>query len=125
MAYRWRTSQENHIAAAGSIAAAVSHARQIAGRALIEVEVENLDELRQALATDVDRIMLDNFDLDVMRRAVELTRSGGKRIELEASGNMNLETIRPVENRRRLHRSWAHESVSDRFAMPSRCNDCR
>ncbi len=89
--------KENHIAAAGSIAAAVKQAREKAGQALVEVEVESLEELRQALATDVDRIMLDNFELDVMCQAVELTRNyGGKRIELEASGNMSLQTVRPV-----------------------------
>ena len=88
--------KENHIAAAGSIAAAVNKARQIAGKALIEVEVENLDELKQALATDVDRVMLDNFDLNQMREAVALVRSCGTRIELEGSGNVTLATIRQI-----------------------------
>jgi nicotinate-nucleotide pyrophosphorylase (carboxylating) len=88
--------KENHIAAAGSIAAAVGQARKVAPKALIEVEVENLDELQQALATDVDRIMLDNFDLAQMREAVALTRRSSSRIELEASGNVTLETIRPI-----------------------------
>ncbi len=91
--------KENHIAAAGSIAAAVSHARQIAGKALIEVEVENLDELKQALATDVDRVMLDNFDLEQMREAVALTRDADRssgRVELEASGNVTLATLREI-----------------------------
>ncbi|HEY8537318.1 MAG TPA: carboxylating nicotinate-nucleotide diphosphorylase [Steroidobacteraceae bacterium] len=88
--------KENHIAAAGSLAAAVQRAREVAGSALVEVEVENLDELRQALASDVDRIMLDNFTLDEMREAVALTRSSGKKVELEASGNVTLETIRDI-----------------------------
>jgi nicotinate-nucleotide pyrophosphorylase (carboxylating) len=88
--------KENHIAAAGSIAAAVGRARELAGKRLIEVEVESLDELRQALATDVDRIMLDNFDLAQMREAVAVTRSSGTRIELEGSGNVTLATIREV-----------------------------
>jgi nicotinate-nucleotide pyrophosphorylase (carboxylating) len=88
--------KENHIAAAGSIAAAVSRAREVAGKALIEVEVETLDELRQALATDVDRIMLDNFDLGQLREAVALTRASGTRIALEGSGNVTLATIREV-----------------------------
>jgi nicotinate-nucleotide pyrophosphorylase (carboxylating) len=88
--------KENHIAAAGSIAAAVQRAREVAGAALVEVEVENLEELRQALAADVDRIMLDNFGLEEMRQAVALTRSSGKQIELEASGNVTLETIRGI-----------------------------
>lgn len=88
--------KENHIAAAGSIAAAVDKARQLAGKALVEVEVENLDELRQALATDVDRVMLDNFDLKQMREAVALVRNSATRIELEASGNVTLATIREI-----------------------------
>lgn len=88
--------KENHIAAAGSIAAAVAQARQLAGKALIEVEVENMDELRQALATDVDRVMLDNFDLTQLREAVALTRQSGTRIELEASGNVTLTTLRQI-----------------------------
>jgi nicotinate-nucleotide pyrophosphorylase (carboxylating) len=88
--------KENHIAAAGSIAAAVRSARAVAGQALIEVEVENLNELKQALATDVDRIMLDNFGLAQMREAVALTRDSHSRIELEASGNVTLQTIRPI-----------------------------
>lgn len=88
--------KENHIAAAGSIAAAVSQARQIAGKVVIEVEVETIDELRQALATDVDRIMLDNFSSADMREAVALVRSSGSRVELEASGNVTLETIRAI-----------------------------
>lgn len=88
--------KENHIAAAGSIAAAVSHARRIAGKVVIEVEVESIEELQQALATDVDRIMLDNFELAQMREAVTLTRNSGKHIELEASGNVTLATIRAI-----------------------------
>lgn len=88
--------KENHIAAAGSIEAAVRSARAVAGQALIEVEVENLNELKQALATDVDRIMLDNFGLAQMREAVALTRDSHSRIELEASGNVTLQTIRPI-----------------------------
>ena len=88
--------KENHIAAAGSIAAAVAHARKAAGKAIVEVEVENLDELRQALATDIDRVLLDNFSLDLLRQAVALTRSSSSRVELEASGNVSLETIRSI-----------------------------
>ncbi len=58
--------------------------------------MENLNELKQALATDVDRIMLDNFGLAQMREAVALTRDSHSRIELEASGNVTLQTIRPI-----------------------------
>ncbi len=85
--------KENHIAAAGSIAASVAQARAIAGKAVVEVEVENLDELNQALATDIDRVLLDNFTLEQLREAVRLTRATSRRVELEASGNVSLQTI--------------------------------
>lgn len=89
--------KENHIAAAGSIHAAVQAARDIGAKVLVEVEVENLDELQQALDAKVDRVLLDNFSLDQLRSAVSLARSHFNRgIELEASGNMTLETLRPV-----------------------------
>jgi nicotinate-nucleotide pyrophosphorylase (carboxylating) len=57
---------------------------------LLEVEVENLDELAQAIAADVDRIMLDNFTPEDMREAVRITAG---RIPLEVSGNVDLDTI--------------------------------
>lgn len=89
--------KENHIAAAGSIAAAVAAARKLNDRVMLEVEVENFDELNQALDAGVDRILLDNFSLDDMRRAVSLTRAHrNARVELEASGNMALEGLRTV-----------------------------
>jgi len=89
--------KENHIISAGSIAAAVSQARKLAGTRMVEVEVENLDELQQALTTDIDRILLDNFTLTDMAQAVNINSARtGKKIELEASGNMTLQTIRPV-----------------------------
>ncbi len=83
--------KENHIMAAGSIQAAVSEAKR-AG-VMVEVEVETLDELRQALEAGADRAMLDNFTLDDMREAVSLARGA---IELEASGNVDRETIRAI-----------------------------
>ena len=82
--------KENHIIAAGSIAAAVSAARQLHPDLPLEVEVENLDELEQALQAGVDRIMLDNFELEQMREAV--ARTAG-RVPLEISGNVDLQTI--------------------------------
>jgi nicotinate-nucleotide pyrophosphorylase (carboxylating) len=89
--------KENHIAAAGSIAAAISAARALAPDVMLEVEVENLGELSQALDGAVDRILLDNFSLEDMRAAVAATREHrNKGIELEASGNMSLETLREV-----------------------------
>jgi nicotinate-nucleotide pyrophosphorylase (carboxylating) len=89
--------KENHIAAAGSIAAAVNEARRIAAKVLLEVEVENLGQLREALDARVDRILLDNFSLADMRSAVQTTRAHANAgTELEASGNMSLETLRAV-----------------------------
>lgn len=84
--------KENHIIAAGSIATAIIEARKL-GDFLVEVEVENLDEFQQALAATPDRIMLDNFSLADMRKAV--THNAG-RCELEASGNIGLANIRQV-----------------------------
>jgi nicotinate-nucleotide pyrophosphorylase (carboxylating) len=89
--------KENHIAAAGSIANAVNEARRIAAKVLLEVEVENLVQLREALDAKVDRILLDNFSLADMRTAVQTTRAhDNARTELEASGNMTLENLRAV-----------------------------
>jgi nicotinate-nucleotide pyrophosphorylase (carboxylating) len=85
--------KENHILAAGSIASAVSAAKALGAAAPIEVEVENLDELRQALEAGAGRILLDNFTLPMMREAVALTRG---RAELEVSGNVTLDTLRHI-----------------------------
>ncbi|MFC5740321.1 carboxylating nicotinate-nucleotide diphosphorylase [Dyella tabacisoli] len=82
--------KENHIIAAGGIQAAVEAARRLHPSLLLEVEVENLDELRQALAIGVDRIMLDNFSLPDMREAVRVTAG---RVPLEVSGDVDLTTI--------------------------------
>jgi len=83
--------KENHIEAAGSIARAVEEARFNSPDLTIEVEVENMDELQQALEAGVDRIMLDNFAPDQIQKAIEIT---DKRAELEASGGITLENIR-------------------------------
>lgn len=82
--------KENHIIAAGSIAAAVEAGRRLHPTLMLEVEVENLDELAQAIDAGVDRIMLDNFSLPLMIEAVALNAG---RVPLEASGNVDLETI--------------------------------
>jgi nicotinate-nucleotide pyrophosphorylase (carboxylating) len=82
--------KENHIIAAGSITAAVQAARQLHPHLPLEVEVENLDELEQALQAGVDRIMLDNFELTQM---VEAVRHTAGRVPLEVSGNVDLTTI--------------------------------
>jgi nicotinate-nucleotide pyrophosphorylase (carboxylating) len=89
--------KENHVAAVGSVSAAVAAARRPSPNVMIEVEVESLDELREALTTDADRIMLDDFSLDDMRAAVALRDAhAGKRQELEASGSVNATTLRAV-----------------------------
>jgi nicotinate-nucleotide pyrophosphorylase (carboxylating) len=89
--------KENHILAAGGIAAALSAAQRIAGDSgrcrFIQIEVENLNELRQALDAGAAMILLDNMGLDEMREAVAI--AAGK-AELEASGNVSLETVRPI-----------------------------
>jgi nicotinate-nucleotide pyrophosphorylase (carboxylating) len=84
--------KENHIIAAGSIAKALQIARQ-QSNVLVEVEVESLEEFQEAIAAKPNRIMLDNFSLDDMRTAVEMNQQD---IELEASGNITLESIRTV-----------------------------
>lgn len=89
--------KENHVAAVGSVSAAVARARQQSPNVMIEVEVESLEQLREALATDADRIMLDDFSLDDMRAGVALRDArSGKRQELEASGSVDAATLRAV-----------------------------
>lgn len=83
--------KENHIIAAGSIKAAVDEARPVG--VMVEVEVENLDELRQALESGATRAMLDNFPIEDMQQAVEIANGA---IELEASGNVDRKTIRAI-----------------------------
>jgi nicotinate-nucleotide pyrophosphorylase (carboxylating) len=90
--------KENHIAAVGgSLTQAVARVRAAAiperGSRPIEVEVKNLAELEEALTLNVDRIMLDNMNLDEMRAAVKLTAG---RVPLEASGNVTLETVASI-----------------------------
>ena len=86
--------KENHIRSAGSIAAALAAAQDHVGTMdLIEVEVETLDELSQALDAGARRIMLDNFSVSDMLAAVEHNRGQAK---LEASGNVNAQTIREI-----------------------------
>jgi len=82
--------KDNHIEAAGSITTAVKRVRQAGITLAIEVEIDSLDQLDEALAANVDRIMLDNMDTATMREAVE--RVAG-RVELEASGGITLPRI--------------------------------
>src|SRR5690606_38382172 len=78
---------------AGSLSAAVSHARELHPTILVEVEVENFSELREALAAGVDRIMLDEFELDELVQAV--TEVDG-RVPLEVSGGVEIERVRAI-----------------------------
>ena len=87
--------KENHIMACGGIAQAVSQARQIANKP-VEVEVENFDELQQAIAANADIVMLDNFTIEDTQKAVELVASLGKPCQLEASGDISLTNLRQV-----------------------------
>jgi len=89
--------KENHIMAAGSIAAAVNAARAAGASVPVEVEVETLDELRQALDAGADMALLDEFSLDDLRAAVAMNRSHPRGpMKLEASGNVTFETLRGI-----------------------------
>jgi nicotinate-nucleotide pyrophosphorylase (carboxylating) len=88
--------KENHIMAAGSIDQAVASARASGARVPVEVEVETLDELRQAIVAGADIAMLDEFTLDGMREAVAMNRASERPLKLEASGSVTLETIRNI-----------------------------
>ena len=89
--------KENHILAAGSIAAAVASARQQHAELKVEVEVENLDEVRQALDAGADQLLLDNMELAALREAVALNREKNNgRARLEASGGVSLERVRAI-----------------------------
>lgn len=85
--------KENHIHACGSITAAVARARALHPDKPVEVEVETLTQLREALTTEAQTIMLDNFELNAMREAVTIT---GGRVRLEASGGVNLSTLAAI-----------------------------
>ncbi|AYF88392.1 MULTISPECIES: carboxylating nicotinate-nucleotide diphosphorylase [unclassified Pseudomonas] len=85
--------KENHIAASGGIAQAIEAAHRIAPGKPVEVEVESLEELQQALDAGADIIMLDELSLDDMRTAVTLTAG---RAKLEASGGVNETTLRTI-----------------------------
>lgn len=104
--------KENHIIAAGGIRQVVEQARAIApSNVFIEVEVENLDQLREALAVGVSMILLDNMSLDQMREAVSMTAG---RAELEASGGVNLKRVRAIA-----------ETGVDRISIGSLTKDVR
>jgi nicotinate-nucleotide pyrophosphorylase (carboxylating) len=88
--------KENHIMAAGSIALAVAAARRGGAAVPVEVEVENLDELRQAIDAGADIALLDEFSLPGMMEAVAVNRTAAHPLKLEASGSVTLERIRSI-----------------------------
>jgi len=85
--------KENHILAAGSITAALKAAFAVANGLQVEMEVESLDELEEALAVGATHLLLDNFELDRLRRAVALARGKAR---LEASGGVTLDSVRDI-----------------------------
>lgn len=97
--------KNNHIRAAGSIKEALLRAKSSVGKLesrkgnktkdiKIEIEVRNLNELRQAIEYGADRIMLDNFKLGQIKKAVKLTRESKSKVKLEVSGNVNLKNVK-------------------------------
>ena len=88
--------KENHIAAAGSITDAIRRARAIAPDKTVEVEVEHLEQLKEAIAARADTVLLDNFTPRELRDAVAVTRNQppGQQPKLEASGGIDLQTLR-------------------------------
>lgn len=86
--------KDNHIAAVGGIGAAIQQIRaQMPYPLSIEVETEHLDQVKEALDHGADIIMLDNMEPELMRQAVQIIRQVGERIQIEASGNITLDTI--------------------------------
>lgn len=89
--------KDNHIVAAGGIGEAITRVRShIPYPLTIEVETETLAQVREALEYKADIIMLDNMPLEMMSQAVSLIRQEDSRVKIEASGNVNLETVRAV-----------------------------
>ena len=97
--------KDNHVLAAGGVAEAFAAVRALAASIPVEIEVDSLDGLRDAIDAGADTVLLDNFDLDDMRAAVEVRDDCGRRSLLEASGGLTLEVARQVgDDRRRLRR---------------------
>jgi nicotinate-nucleotide pyrophosphorylase (carboxylating) len=88
--------KENHIAAAGGIAAALDSARALNAGVEIQIEVETLDQLREALAAGAANVMLDNFDLAGMREAVAVNAAAPRPAVLEVSGSVELDQLRAI-----------------------------
>jgi nicotinate-nucleotide pyrophosphorylase (carboxylating) len=103
--------KENHIAAAGGITPALNAAAALNAGVPVQIEVENLDQLAEALAAGATSVLLDNFDLAMMRDAVALNAG---RALLEASGGINMETVRAIA-----------ETGVDRISIGSLTKDVR
>jgi nicotinate-nucleotide pyrophosphorylase (carboxylating) len=88
--------KENHLKAAGGISNAIVRARSKSRGKKIEVEVRNLNEVREAVESKPDWIMLDNMRIDQMRKAVRMIRSAGRAVKIEASGNVTLKNVRNI-----------------------------
>ncbi|MEP1740359.1 MAG: carboxylating nicotinate-nucleotide diphosphorylase [Kangiellaceae bacterium] len=88
--------KENHIMACGGILAALSQAKTQHPNTMVEIEVESLQELKLAIEGKADVIMLDNFDIEQLKRARSLVDSTAPTIKLEASGNVNKQTIADI-----------------------------
>lgn len=88
--------KDNHVVAAGGITEAFRRIRELAPDVAVQVEVDDLDGLREALAAGVDDVLLDNFDVDLLRRAVELRDAQAPGVTLEASGGLTLESAAAV-----------------------------
>lgn len=103
--------KENHIAAAGGVTAALTAAASLNAGAPVQIEVETIVQLEEALAAGVKSVLLDNFDLAMMREAVQVNAG---RALLEASGGINLETVRAIA-----------ETGVDRISIGSLTKDVR
>jgi nicotinate-nucleotide pyrophosphorylase (carboxylating) len=103
--------KENHIAAAGGVTQALQAAQALNAGVTIQIEVETLDQLNEALVAGATSVLLDNFTLDGMREAVRITN---KRALLEASGGVNMDTVREIA-----------ETGVDRISIGSLTKDIR
>jgi nicotinate-nucleotide pyrophosphorylase (carboxylating) len=88
--------KDNHIQIAGSIAQAVARIRERRKKTFIEVEAQNLEEVKETIAAAVDRIMLDNMNPGVLQKAIHLVRDADRSIEIEVSGGVNLHNIAEI-----------------------------
>ena len=88
--------KDNHVAAAGGVAAAYGLVRALEATISVEIEVDSLDGLREAIDAGADEVLIDNFTLDQMRDAVRIRDESGSSVRLEASGGLTLDTARAV-----------------------------